>query len=137
MARRGRGPDKHLVHGEWMTEVEAAKRLGRARITIQQWRYRHRHPDGQPALLEEAWDYYVDVRAGRVKRWNGRQTTRHRVDGHMMSRNEAAEALHMPVGTLDSYMHNHRCGLAAAYRHYSEKRQRQAEKKILEIIRGK
>lgn len=134
MARRGRGPDKHLVHGEWMTEVEAAKRLGRARITIQQWRYRHRNPDGQPALLEEAWDYYVDVRAGRVKRWMGRQTIRYRVGGRMMSRNEAAEELEMPVGTLDSYMHNHRCGLDAAWRHYTKKREDAAVKKLLEII---
>lgn len=58
------------------------------------------------------------------------------VHGEWMTEAEAAEALGMPIGTLDSYMHNHRCGLAAAFRHYSEKRQREAEKKILEIIRG-
>lgn len=119
-----------------MTEAEAAERLGVNRLTIKKWRYTHRRPDGGPGLLVEAWDYYVDVRAGRLKRWMGRPTVRHRVGGRRMSRNEATEALHMPVGTLDSYMHNHRCGLDAAYKHYSEKRQREAEKKILEIIRG-
>ena len=137
MARRVRGPDKHLVHGEWMTEAEAAERLGIKRLTIKKWRSIHRRPDGKPGLLVEAWDYYVDVKAGRIKRWMGRPPVVHRVGGRRMTKREAAEELEMPVGTLDSYMHNHRCGLAAAHRHYSEKRQRQAEKKILEIIRGK
>ena len=133
MARRGRGPDKHMVHGEWMTEAEAAERLGIKRLTIQKWRSIHRRPDGKPGLLVEAWDYYVDVKAGRIKRWMGRPPVVHHVGGRRMTKREVAEELGMPVGTLDSYMHNHRCGLAAAYKHYSE---RQAEKKILEIIRG-
>ena len=135
-ARRVRGPDKHLVHGEWMTEAEAAERLGTTRIAVQLWRYRHRQPNGQAALLVEAWDHYAGIRAGRIKRWYGRPTVRHRVDGRMMSREEAAKALRMPVRTLDSYMHNHRCGLDAAYRHYSEKQKRQAVKKLVGIIMG-
>ena len=46
-----RGPDKHLVHGTWMTEAEAAEKLGRSRLTVRHWRYTHRRPDGKPALL--------------------------------------------------------------------------------------
>ena len=51
-----------------------------------------------------------------------------------MTKREVAEALGMPIGTLDSYMHNHRCGLDAAWRYYTRKRERRAEKQILEII---
>ena len=125
-----------MVHGEWMTEAEAAEALGRSVITVRQWRYKHRRPDGKPALLVEAWDHYRAVNAGLIKLHTGQPTVRHRVEGRRMSRNEVAEALHMPVGTLDSYMHNHRCGLDAAYRHYADKQKRKAEQRILEIIRG-
>ena len=66
MAGRKRQPDRHLVHGEWMTEAEAAERLNRSRRTVRDWRYSHRRADGGPALLVEAWDHYTDVNAGRI-----------------------------------------------------------------------
>lgn len=125
-----------MVHGEWMTEAEAAERLGRARITIQQWRYKHKHADGSAALLEEAWDYYSDVNAGLIRLHNG-QPPKHKLRGRTMPVREAAEMLGIPAGTLYSNMSLYSCELDAAYRYYNEKRQRKAEKKILEIIRGK
>ena len=138
MARRKRGPDKHLVHGEWMTEAEAAARLGRSVLTVRQWRYKNRREGGKhPALLVEAWDHYSDLNAGRIKPGNGHSAKMHKVAGRMMTRDQAAEALGIPVGTLDSHMHNHRCGLGAAWRYYTRKRARRAEKRILEIINGK
>ena len=123
-----------MVHGQWMTEAEAAARLGRSVITVRQWRYKHRREDGKPSLLVEAWDHYADVNAGLIKLHRGRSAKVHRVGGKRMTRNQAAEALGIKVGTLDSYMSIHRCGVAAACAYYERKRRREAEKRILEII---
>ena len=62
-----RGPDKHLVHGTWMTEAEAAEKLGRSRLTVRHWRYTHRRPRnalrvGGSAVLESVGF----ARAGRA-----------------------------------------------------------------------
>jgi transposase len=118
-----------------MTEAEAAERLGRSRRTVRQWRYTHRHADGREALLEEAWDHNTDVNAGRIKLHMGRPT-KYKLRGRPVKVRQVAEKLGVPVGTLYSHMHYHRCGLDATVSYYERKRQRQAEKRILEIING-
>lgn len=130
-----RGPDKHMVHGMWMTEAEAEERLHRSRITIQQWRYRHRRPNGKPALLVEAWDYYADVNAGRMQQHIGRPP-KHKYKGRPAHVTQVAKRLGIPAGTLYSHLHNHRGGLDAAVKYYEAKRQKRAEAEILRIING-
>ena len=134
MARKKRrGPDKHMIHGEWMTEAEAAERLGRSRITVQQWRYKNRRADGRPALLEEAWDHYTDVNAGRIK-LHTRMPPKYKLRGRPIHVRKVAEKLGVPVGTLYSHMSIHRCGLDAAVKYYEERARQRAVQEIMAVI---
>ena len=135
MARRYRGPDKHLVHGVWMTEAEAAEKLGRSRWTVMQCRYRHRREDGKPMLLVEAWDHFEGLNKGWIKPKYGRRE-KLTLKGRPAYATKVAKKLGMPVNTLYSHMHNHKCGLDATVRYYEQKQKRRAEKEILKIING-
>lgn len=75
------------------------------------------------------------MNAGLVERY--RKPPKYKLRGRPTTVKQAAERLGIPEGTLYSHLHNHRCGLAAAVAYYERKRQRRAEKEILEIIRGK
>lgn len=131
-----RGPERHLVHGEWMTEAEAGAMVNRSRWTMRRWRYSHRGPDGRPGLLVEAYDFYADLKAGR-RRWEAKgRPLKYRINGRPVRIPEIASRLGVPTGTIYSHMTLHRCGLKATIQYYVAKRQREAEKKILEIIRG-
>ena len=135
MARRYRGPDRHLVHGVWMTEAEAAEKLGRSRWTVMQWRYRHRREDGKPMLLVEAWDHFTALDKGWIKPQYGRKE-KLTLKGRPAYATKVAKKLGIPVGSLYSHMHNHKCGLDGAVRYYEAKRQKKAEQEILRIING-
>lgn len=130
------GLAKHMVHGEWMTEVQAAARLGVRRTALRNWRYSHRQPDGKPALLETAWDFYSAVNAGTIKRHPGRPPVMHRVGGKLMTPREAADTTGVKRATLYSTMERHGMSLEAATRYHEEKRTRRAVREIMGIIYG-
>ena len=82
---------RHCVHGEWMTVKEAAARLGVSWKTIHNWRFNHRHRDGMPALLEEAWDYYEGRASGAIPETRGREPVKYRYKGRLTTIPEVAE----------------------------------------------
>lgn len=123
-----RGPVKHMVHGEWMTEAEAAARLGVKPMTLRAWRYANRQADGRPALVETAWDFYSAVNAGRIKRNPGRPPARRLIGGKLMTPMEVAQAAGVKRSTLYAVMCNRGMDLEQAARYYDGVRTRRAER---------
>lgn len=126
---------KHLVHGEWMTEAEAAARLGVKAMTLRAWRYANRQADGRPALVETAWDFYSAVNAGKTK-WPGRPPARRLIGGKLMTPMEVAQAAGVKRSTLYAVMCKHGMDLEQAARYYEGVRTRRAVREIMRIIYG-
>lgn len=130
-----RVPDKHCVHGEWMTIAEAARRLGISVNAVYVWRRRHSRADGTPALLEEAWDFYAAVNAGEIARHPGRPQKRHRFRGAWLTTQELARQLGMKPETVCSQISRHHGDAEAWLRGVEHRRKRKAEKQIMQILR--
>jgi predicted transcriptional regulator len=122
--------DRHMVDGRWMSIRQAAEMLGLPVTTIRSYLYSHRQPDGRPATLAEAVEAY---RSGTVK-IGGHPPKLHRVGRRMMTQAEAAEMLGINVNAVRMYMSKHRATLAQTIRYYEAKKQRKAEKDILNIL---
>lgn len=122
--------DRHMVDGRWITIRQAAEMLGLSFAALQSYLYAHRQPDGRPATLAEAVEAY---RSGAVKH-GGHPPRLHRVGRRMMTQAEAAEMLGIDVNTVRCHMSKHKATLAQTIRYYEAKKQRKAEKDILNIL---
>ena len=131
--RQPGGPAKHLVHGEWMTLEEAARRLGRSKATIVNWRSAHRRPDGGTGLLVDCWDHYAALNAGKIKPGK-REGKRYYVKGRHITVAEAAGMLGITEKALRVYLSKHKCSLNSAVRYYENRAKDQAVREIMEII---
>ena len=126
-------PAKHVVHGEWMTVREAAERLGVKYRTLEEWRTNHRRPDGSRSLLEEAFDWYTAVNAGRIPRRPGKHPRLHRLRGRLVTVREAAEQLHVTYKALYNEMWAGR-SLEAVARRIERRRTERAVRTIVGIM---
>lgn len=132
MARK---PQKHLIHGEWMTIYEISDRLGVAVGTIRQWRKRHRHRDGSAATMAEAWDWYTGVALGKIRhRGPSTRAREYWVNGRYMTIAEAASQVGVSEEALRSMMYKGRRTLQSAVRHYEHAQKDRAVREILDII---
>ena len=122
--------DRHMVDGRWMSIRQAAEMLGVPLSTLQSYLYSHRQPDGRPATLAEAVDAY---RSGAVMH-GGHPPRLHRVGRRMMTQAEAAEMLGIDVNAVRGHMSRNKATLAQSIRYYEAKKQRKAEKDILNIL---
>lgn len=135
-------PVRHCVHGEWMTKEEAAERCGVARVTLDDWRRRHRQPDGRPGLVEAAYDHYMAVNRGEAPRYPGSLAPRktYWVDGKRLSMRLAAERAGVPEYTLRAWVRRHDCSVQAAVRHYRRAAEaaaiEQAAAEIMRVLAG-
>ena len=130
----GRKPQKHLIHGEWMTIYEVSDRLGVAVNTIRQWRYKHRHPDGSAGTMAEAWNWYAGVRLGTIRHRGPTGVDRqYWVDGQYMTIAEAARRVGTDRATLRRMMRKG-CTLHSAVRHFESAQKDRAVREILGII---
>lgn len=134
--RTGRKPMRLPVHGQWMTLKQVAEAVGASYEAVRIYRSRHRDRDGRPMSLEAIYDRYQAMAAGTVPRHPGMPPRKRLVNGRRMTRAEVADALGVTLVTLDSYMYNHRCGLAEACRGIETRSRRRAERKILGILKG-
>ena len=121
-----------------MTIREAAARLGIGWKTLHNWRFNHRHRDGMPGLLEEAWDYYEGRASGAIPDKRGREPVRYPYRGRLLSVPEVSELTGIQTNRIYNTMNFHRCGLEAAVKHIDRldrKREvNRATRKIMEII---
>ena len=130
-------PYQHCVHGVWMTEREAAEKLGVNLNTLKKFRVRHRRANGAMALLEEAWDWYSARRAGEKPVWpsmrrQGRPPVKHRVNGRRMTQREAAETYGVTLPAIWMQMNRHHCSVEEAV---DRARSAKAEREILAVVR--
>ena len=130
-------PYKHCVHGEWMSMEEAARRLGVSYESLCAWRISHKDAEGRPALLEVAWDHYIDVNRGRIPRIPGRPPKKQRVRGRLLTVREAAEAAGLPYWQVRQYMYRYGYSLARAVKAIEERKKKAAEQEIMRIIFGR
>lgn len=120
----------HCIHGEWLTTSEAARRLGVARQTLQGYRYEHH------CILEDAYDHYDALNRGWIQRGKpGPKPKTYRLRGKDLTVAEAAEALRVPLSTMYKTLYRHRGDLNAAARALEKKREEEAAREILRIIR--
>lgn len=121
---------RYMVDGRWMTIKDAAQMLGVTRLAIYLWRYKRKRPDGSlPSLAETVAAY----RSGEVRN-RGKQPKQHRVAGKLMTMREAAEMVGVSYSAMQLYTYKHKCSLAKAVKYYETRKQRKAEKDILNIL---
>ena len=126
---------KHRVHGRVTTVRREAARLGISIGNLETWRTLHRHPDGSRALLEEAVDYFMDLKIGVIQRKpSGYPAKKHWVNGKKMTIAEAAAKVGVSEKAMRSYMYRHHCRLETAYRRTEERKRKQAERKIMRTL---
>ena len=131
LAMHGQGrSDRHMVDGRWITVRQAAEMLSVTVTALRSYLYSHRQPDGRPATLAEA----VDAYRSRAVRHGGHPPRLHRVGRRMMTQAEAAEMLGIDVNAVRCHMSRHKTTLAQTMRYYEAKKQRKAEKDILNIL---
>ena len=109
---------------------EAPQAEGVPFSTLQSYLYSHRQPDGRPATLAEA----VDAYRSRAVRHGGHPPRLHRVGRRMMTQAEAAEMLGIDVNVVRCHMSKHKATLAQTIKYYETRKQRKAEKDILNIL---
>lgn len=116
-----------MVDGKWTTINQAAEALGVTHCTVYNYMYNHK------LTLQEAVDA---IRAGKL-RHGGHDPVRHNVRGKAMTTFEAAEALGVSVNAIRIHMHRAGDSLAKTIKYYEEKKIRDAERRILRILREK
>ena len=122
---------RHYVDGRWMTVRQASEMLGVSMTALYDWMYQHRTQDGHPARLADAVDAY---RSGLVKH-GGKPPVQHRVGSRTMTTFEAADKLGISVLALRLHMSRKKASLASTIRYYERRKQRKAEKAILDILK--
>ena len=114
-----------MVDGKWTTINQAAEALGVTHYTVYNYMYNHKF------TLQEAVDA---IRAGKL-RHGGHDPVRHNVRGKAMTTFEAAEALGVSVNAIRIHMHRTGDSLAATIQYYEKKKLRDAERRIMKILR--
>jgi predicted transcriptional regulator len=122
--------DRNMIGGRWMTVRQAAEMLGITVTALRDYMWYHRQPDGRPATLAEAVEAY---RSREVSR-GGKAPVQHRVGRKTMTCAEAADMLGINVNAVRMHMSKHKATLAQTIRYYEAKKQRKAEKDILNIL---
>lgn len=125
----GMRPAVHMVDGKWMTDTEIADAVG---VNVQSIRNRC---SMHQCTRAEAAQYYKEINAGIRKRHRGGIPLRHKVHGVWITEYEAAEKYRTKCGTLRAYRYKHGCSLDTAVRKLEARRQRRAEKTILNILK--
>lgn len=131
-----RPAERHRVHGEWMTVAQAAARLGVSVSAIQTWRQVNRRPDGSRGLLEEAWDHYAAVNAGRIKKYKPRESKLHWVRGKRMTVAQAADMIGVSAYSVRRYTSVHKCSVETAVKRLEAFHKRRTAREIMKIING-
>ena len=127
--KRGMRPAVHMVDGRWMTDQEIAKMV---RVNVQSIR---NYCSTHQCLRAEAAQYYKEINAGIRKRYPGAKPLKHKVYGKWMTEYEAAEKYRTKCGTLRAYRYKHGCSLDTAVRGLEARRQRRAERDLMEILK--
>ena len=126
---------RHLVHGEWLTISEAARRLGLSVKTLYNYRYKHRRPDGGPGLLVDAWDWYSEDHV-REHAPLGRPPLTYYVNGKLLTMKQAAVLVRVNHKAMRFYIHKHGCTVQTAVRFYRKRAEERAVREIAGIILG-
>ena len=125
----------HMVHGEWMTIDEAARRLGLSESTLYHWRWKHRTQDGKPGLLVDAWDFYDARRRGLNPRAYGGKTPKtYRYRGKRMSIKQIAERMGVYRNSIYLCKARHGCTMQEAIDRMDRNLTRRAEKQLVRIL---
>lgn len=127
---------QHCVHGEWMTVSQACERLGVNKKTMHNWRQSHRRPNGKPALLEDAWDFYAGRAAGTIPDSRGRRPTLYRYRGKRMSIPQIARLTGIPVAHIYAVIRYHHCSPEDAVKRVRAREIERAVDRIMDIING-
>lgn len=127
-------PALHMVHGEWMTVDEAARRLGVSYKTIENWCTANRHADGSRALLVEYWDLAMGRRRGELPQTAGRRPRTYWVKGRQMTMKQAARLVGVSYKGFTSLIYRRGCSVNAAVKHFEQRATRRAVEKIMAII---
>lgn len=125
--KHDRGP-RHLVNGQWITTKEAARRVGVQPVTLT------RHMKANGVTLAEAMDHYRKFQTGELTRWPGRVPRTYYVNGKLLTIRQAAERYHTTETALRQYIYKHKCSLQTAVRQLEDRRKKQAERDILNIL---
>ena len=119
----------HMVDGKWMTDAEIADMVG---VHVQSIR---NYCSTRQCLRSEAVQYYREINAGIRKRHPGSKPLMHKVHGVWMTEYEAAEKYRTKCSTLRVYRYKHGCSLDTAVRRLEARRQRRAERDLIEILK--
>ena len=119
---------RHLVGGEWITVKEAARRVGVQPVTLTRYMKAH------GVTLAEAMDHYRKYQTGELARWPGKAPRTYYVNGKLLTIRQAAEKYHTTENNLRTYIFKHKCSLQTAVRQLEERRKKQAERDILNIL---
>ena len=122
----------YMVDGRWMTLRDVAGMLGVSLHAVRNYRYAHPRRNGQPMLMQEVVERY---RNGEV-RHGGSEPRQHRVGKRLMTTADAANQLGIKQAQIQWYMSTHKASLAQTIRYYERKKQREAEREILRILKG-
>lgn len=130
-------PIRRAVNGRLMSIGEAAAEIGVSRQTLVKYMETHRNPDGTPLSLQDTYDVYTRARR-RGKRRVGRSGPEPRtyaLDGGEMTARQMAEALGVPIQTIYRWINDSGGDAKTIQRKADKRRQRQAEREILAVIR--
>lgn len=118
----------HLVNGQWITTKEAARRVGVQPVTLT------RYMKANGVTLAEALDHYRKYQTGELTRWPGRRPRTYYVNGKLLTIRQAAEKYHTSENSLRLYIVKHQCSLQTAVKRLEERKKKQAERDILNIL---
>ena len=122
--------EKQMVDGRWMTNAQAARRLGISREALWHWRNNNRTADGRMMPLAEA---VAERRSGRL-RHGGKAAERYWVNGRQLTIAEAAERYNLSENALRQRKSKHKCSLQAAVKACEAAAKKRAEREIMRIL---
>ena len=138
---------RYLIEGQWMTTGQIAGMLGIQTHSLVAWRNRHKRPDGAPASMTEAIEYFRGYQTGERKRHNGeggRPCKKHMVDGRVWTVKDVCEKYGVHRNTVYKTLYTHGKDMARVIEHFEARRRRRreierekkakAERQILRIL---
>lgn len=94
---------RYLIEGRWMTTGQIAGMLGIKTHSLVAWRNKYKRPDGTPAPMDEAIEYFRGYQTGERKRHNGeggRPWKRHMVNGKAYSVKDISERYKVSISAV-------------------------------------
>ena len=138
---------RYLIEGRWMTTGQIAGMLGIKTHSLVAWRNKHKRPDGTPAPMDAAIEYFRGYQTGERKRHNGeggRPCKKHMVDGRAWTVKDVCERYHVTASSVYTRLQalDHDMWRVLAYYREKERRMRaveqrkkaKAERQILRIL---